>query len=85
MFVENPDRKKTINQSLTIVTESSVLDAAGAQDPTHCVKSDQIRSSFWSVYPPYLSVFSPNAGKCGTEKTPYLDIFHAVTLHKGTF
>ena len=28
----------------------------------------------------YLSVFSPNAGKNGPEKTPYLDTFHAVTL-----
>ena len=27
---------------------------------------------------PYLSVFSPNAGKYGPEKSPYLDIFHAV-------
>ena len=27
---------------------------------------------------PYLSVFSPNAGKYGPEKTPYLDIFLAV-------
>ena len=26
----------------------------------------------------YLSVFSPNAGKHGPEKTPYLDTFHAV-------
>ena len=30
----------------------------------------------------YLSVFSQNAGKCGPEKTPYLDIFHAVLLWK---
>ena len=29
----------------------------------------------------YLSVFSPNAGKCGPEKTPYLDKFHAVNLN----
>ena len=29
----------------------------------------------------YLSVFSPNAGKYGPEKTPYLDTFHAVTPH----
>ena len=29
---------------------------------------------------PYLSVFSPNAGKRGPEKTPYLHTFHAVTL-----
>ena len=28
---------------------------------------------------PYLSVFSPNAGKYGPEKTPYLVTFHAVT------
>ena len=26
----------------------------------------------------YLSVFCPNAGKYGPEKTPYLDTFHAV-------
>ena len=26
----------------------------------------------------YLSVFSPNAGKYGVEKTPYLDTFHAL-------
>ena len=26
----------------------------------------------------YLSVFSPNAGKYGTEITPYLDTFYAV-------
>ena len=28
---------------------------------------------------PYVSVVSPNAGKYGSEKTPYLDTFHAVT------
>ena len=28
----------------------------------------------------YLSVFSPNAGKCGPEKPPYLDTFHAVFI-----
>ena len=39
---------------------------------------------FWSVFSrirtdmPYLSVFSPNAGKYEPEKTPYLDTFHAV-------
>ena len=27
----------------------------------------------------YLSVFGPNAGKYGPEKTPYLDIFYVVT------
>ena len=30
----------------------------------------------------YLSLFSPNAGKYGPEKTPYLDTFHAVNGSK---
>ena len=62
----------------------------------HCVKSVQIRRFFCSVFSRirteygeilrilslrYLSVFSPNAGKYGPEKTPYLNNFHAV---KGT-
>ena len=35
--------------------------------------------SKYGVFPgPYLSVFSPNAGKYGSEKAPYLDTFHAV-------
>ena len=28
---------------------------------------------------PYFPVFSPNTGKYGPKKTPYLDTFHAVT------
>ena len=36
-----------------------------------CVKCVQIQSFSWSV-------FNPNAGKYGPEKTPYLDTFHAV-------
>ena len=35
------------------------------------MKSVQIRSFFWSV-------FCPNTGKYGPEKTPSLDTFHAV-------
>ena len=56
----------------------------------HCMKSVQIRSFFRSVFSRirteygeirYLSVlFSPNAGKYGPEKTPYLDTFHAVII-----
>ena len=58
----------------------------------HCVKSVQIRIFSGPYFPafglnterygdtPYLSVFSPNAGKYGPEKTPYLDIFHAVQV-----
>ena len=33
----------------------------------------------------YLSVFSPNAGKYGQEKPPYLNTFHAVTLYHKLF
>ena len=74
----------------------SVSDAVSCDiDETHCVKSVQIRSFFWSVFSriwteygqirphlpaKYLSVFSPNVGKYGPEKTPYLDTFHEVTL-----
>ena len=30
------------------------------------------------IFTPYISVFSPNTGKYGPEKNPYLDSFHAV-------
>ena len=40
----------------------------------HSVKSVQIRSFFWSVFP----LFSPNTEKHRPEKTPYLDTFYAV-------
>ena len=36
----------------------------------HCVKSVQIK----------YFVFSPNAGKYGPEKTPYLDTFYTLNL-----
>ena len=29
-------------------------------------------------FTPYISVFCPNTGKYGPEKTPYLETFHAV-------
>ena len=64
-------------------------------DPTkvNCVKSDQVRSIFLvRIFPhsdwirrdtPYLSVFSPNEGKCGPEKTPVWTIFTlCVTIRK---
>ena len=44
----------------------------------HYVKSVQIRSVFWSV-------FSPNAGKYGPGKTPYLDTFHAAIVLKYSY
>ena len=48
------------------------------------VKSVQIWNLLWSVFSCIrskcgdFSVFSPNTGKYGPEKTPYLDTFHAV-------
>ena len=35
----------------------------------------------FGLHTPYLSVFSPNTGKNGPEKTPYLDTFHAVNYY----
>ena len=43
-----------------------------------CLYSGLLRSAFSSIRTEYLSVFIPNAGKYGPEKTLYLDIFHAV-------
>ena len=34
---------------------------------------------------PYLSVFSPNAGKYGPEEIPHLDTFHAVFSFRQNF
>ena len=44
------------------------------EDDQHCGKSVQIRTFLWSVY--FCIQFEYN--KKGTEKTPYLDTFHAV-------
>ena len=56
---------------------------------SHCLENAQIRGFFWSVFFSYSylmwgfttesSVFSPNTGNCGPERTPYLDPFHAVS------
>ena len=43
-------------------------------------KFDQIRSFFWSVFSCIRTVYGdPYSVKYGPEKTPYLNIFHAVT------
>ena len=37
------------------------------------------KMSKYGLFPgPYFPVFSPNTGKYGPEKTPYLDTFHVV-------
>ena len=40
--------------------------------------ASQVKVLRVEVHTLYLSIFSPNAGKYGPEKTPYLDTFHAV-------
>ena len=45
------------------------------KNSTHCVKSVQIRSFFWSVF----SRIRTDTGKYGPKKTPYLDTFYPVT------
>ena len=53
---------------------------------SHCVKSVQIRSFFWSVFSCIrtkygkISSSGPNTEKYGPEKTPYWDTLHAVSL-----
>ena len=42
----------------------------------HCAKNVQMRS----ISGPYFPIFSTNTGKYEPEKTPYLDIFYAVTI-----
>ena len=42
----------------------------------------RLNTERYSLSTPYFSVFSPNAGKYGPEKTPYLDTFHAVITYK---
>ena len=47
----------------------------------HCVKSVEIRF-FCPCFPVFglnTEIYGPNTGKCGPEKTLYLDIFQAVS------
>ena len=50
-----------------------------------CVKSVQIRSFSAPYFYSAISVFSPNTGKYGPENTPYLDIFHTVSINVFAF
>ena len=68
---------------MTTIREIKLLEP---QQIIHCVKSVQMGGFFWSVFSLIWTFpsFSPNAGKYGPEKTPYLDTFHAVfMLEKG--
>ena len=74
-------RKSCVKTSLMILLKNSKNIVAVhllliREGDSHCVKSVQIRSFFWSV-------FSPDTGKYGPEKTPYFDTFHAKDICKG--
>ena len=47
---------------------------------TNSLKQASLKITAWKVfkYGVFWSVFSPNAGKYGPEKTLYLETFHAV-------
>ena len=73
--------------SITSISLGRPLHRYYSLRSSHCVKSVQIQSFFWSIFSrirteydaEYLTVFSPNAGKHGPEKTSYLDTCHAVS------
>ena len=81
--------------SYHLETSPLICGARIGNEDKHCVESVQILSFFWSLFSrirteygknaPYLSVFSPNAGKYGPEKTPYLDSFHTANISVNNF
>ena len=79
--------------SITSVSLGRPLHRYYSLRSSNCVKTVQIRSFFWSIFSrirteygtEYLTVFSPNAGKYGPEKTSYLDTCHAVSHQKVFF
>ena len=67
-FRTGDNRQSSILMSFFLIAETITNNI-------HCLKKVKIRSFFWSI-------FSPNRGKYGTEKTPYLDTFHTATNSK---
>ena len=72
--------KKFIPKDIYFLVQLSfsfiVCTIKNLQHQVHCVK--RVQKRIFSG--PYFSVFSPNIGKCGPEKTEYLDTFHAVVM-----
>ena len=60
------------NNSLTIVVSKR---HRLSYSMTHCVKSVQIRSYFWSVFSCIWTKYGLNIGKYKPEITPYLDFY----------
>ena len=67
-------RKKHVQQAC--VFRSKKISYRKCEVTLHCVKSVQIRNFFWSMFFLVHSEYK----KIWTRKTPYLDIFHAVSL-----
>ena len=44
----------------------------------------KLRSKFQEIHFKTFPVFSPNTGKYGPEKTPYLETFHAVKISRNS-
>ena len=91
---ENPDRKKKViygisyqNVSPTSTSMATPLDFPSSSHtnpyvtPIHPLREKCPNTEFFLVrITPYLSVFSPNAGKYKPGKTSYWDTFHAVII-----
>ena len=80
-LILNESQSKYITQNILIFTKylifcnlNGTTQTTIIPDHPHCVKSVQIRSFSGSCFP----VFTPNTGKYGPEKFPYLDTFQAV-------
>ena len=54
--------------------QNTISGLSEKKDTSHCVKS-VVTGNFSGLHFP---VFGVNTAKCGPEKTPYLDNFHAV-------
>ena len=64
---------RNVGKKLFDVTQNSHKDDSIVQSSTAWKVS-----KYWVFSGSYFPVFSPNTGKYGPEKTPYLDTFHAV-------
>ena len=68
---------RNVGKKLFEVTQNSHKDDSIVQSSTAWKVS-----KYWVFSGPYFPVFSPNTGKCGPGKTPYLDTFYAVQSSK---
>ena len=79
----------TIVNGIQIENNSDIKLCEGSVDESLREKCPKAEFFLVRIFPhsdwirrftPLISVFSPNAGKYGPEKTPYFDTFHAVEI-----